>query len=56
MAGGRANGYAAFNVFGSELDAINSFFPERKVPHYDLLELVSSIRNAAGAQGLRRAS
>jgi anti-sigma B factor antagonist len=45
-----------FNVFGSESDAINSFFPERQVPHYDLLELVTSIRDAKAAPQLRRAS
>jgi anti-sigma B factor antagonist len=45
-----------FDVFGNELDAINSFFPERKVPHYDLLELVSSIRQARTAHELKRAS
>jgi len=45
-----------FNVFGSELDAINSFFPERQVPHYDLPEMVKSIREAPGAPNLRRAS
>ncbi len=44
-----------FDVFGSEQDAINSFFPERKVAHYDLLELVTSIR-AARSHELRRAS
>ncbi len=33
-----------FDVFATQQDAINSFFPERKVPHYDLLDLVTSIR------------
>jgi anti-sigma B factor antagonist len=45
-----------FDVFGGVLDAINSFFPERKVPHYDLLALVTSIRQARGAHDLTRAS
>jgi len=36
-----------FNVSANEQDAINSFFPARKVPHYDLLDLVTSIRGAA---------
>jgi anti-sigma B factor antagonist len=45
-----------FDVFGSELDAINSFYPERQVPRYDLLELVTSIREAKAAPQLRRAS
>jgi anti-sigma B factor antagonist len=35
-----------FDVYGSALDAINAFFPERKVPHYDLLALVTSMREA----------
>lgn len=33
-----------FDVFANQLDAVNSFFPERKVPHYDLLALVASLR------------
>jgi len=33
-----------FNVYATEQDAINSFFPERKVPHYDLLAAVTSMR------------
>lgn len=44
-----------FDVFGSEQDAINSFFPERKVPDYDLLAVVNSLRQG-GAQDLNRAS
>lgn len=44
-----------FDVFGSQLDAVNSFFPDRKVPHYDLLAVVTSIRQAH-AQELRQAS
>ena len=36
-----------FPVFSSEPDAINSFFPERHVPHYDLLAMVTSMRPAA---------
>jgi anti-sigma B factor antagonist len=35
-----------FNVFPSQLDAVNSFFPERRVPHYDLLAVVSAIKEA----------
>ncbi|HTB20532.1 MAG TPA: STAS domain-containing protein [Bryobacteraceae bacterium] len=35
-----------FGVFGGQQDAINSFFPERKMPHYDLLELVTAVRQA----------
>jgi anti-sigma B factor antagonist len=33
-----------FDVFANQLDAVNSFFPDRKVPHYDLLTLVASLR------------
>jgi hypothetical protein len=44
-----------FNIFGNDLDAINSFFPERKVPHYDVLALVTSMRQAREPQ-LTRAS
>jgi hypothetical protein len=33
-----------FDVFDSQLDAINSFFPTRTIPRYDLLELVTSMR------------
>ncbi len=47
---------SVFDVFGSQLDAVNSFFPERHVPHYDLLQLVASNRDGRGAQSLRRAS
>jgi anti-sigma B factor antagonist len=45
-----------FDVFGNELDAINSFFPDRKAPHYDVLEFVTSLRQDNGAQDLKRAS
>ena len=33
-----------FDVFSSDQDAVNSFFADRQVPHYDLLDLVTSIR------------
>ena len=33
-----------FYVYDSQLDAINSFFPARTIPRYDLLELVPSMR------------
>lgn len=38
-----------FNVYGADLDAINSFFPDRKVPHYDILAVVASMREAQAA-------
>ncbi len=44
-----------FQVFGSQVDAINSFFPERHVPHYDLLAAITSMRQAP-AHELRQAS
>ncbi len=31
----------AFDTFPDEQDAINSFFPERNIQHYDILEFVS---------------
>jgi anti-sigma B factor antagonist len=38
-----------FDVFDSQLDAINSFFPARTIPRYDLLELVTSMRESRAA-------
>ena len=32
------------DIYPDELDAINSFFPDRAVRHYDILELVEEIR------------
>ncbi len=36
-----------FKVFDHEQDAINSFFPERQVPRFDILEFLrqKSVRN-----------
>jgi len=31
---------AVFNVYKEDQDAVNSFFPDRKVPHYDILQFV----------------
>jgi anti-sigma B factor antagonist len=31
---------AVFPIFKEDQDAINSFFPDRKVPHYDILQFV----------------
>jgi anti-sigma B factor antagonist len=45
-----------FNIFPNDQDAINSYFPDRKVPHYDLLELVNSLQTIPGAHELRHAS
>lgn len=44
-----------FDVYPTEQDAINSFFPERHVPHYDLLALVTSLREVR-EPSLQRAS
>ena len=35
---------AAFEVFVEEQDAVNSFFPERAVRHFDILEFVKEHR------------
>lgn len=45
-----------FEVYTNDIDAVNSFFPDRKVPHYDLLELVQAIRAENKSQELRQAS
>jgi anti-sigma B factor antagonist len=37
-----------FDIFGSQLDAVNSFFPARSIPRYDVLELVTSLRQGRG--------
>jgi anti-sigma B factor antagonist len=44
-----------FEVFDEEQDAIDSFFPERHIPHYDLLAVVASLR-PAHPQQFRQAS
>ena len=37
-----------FDIFETEQDAINSFFPERRVPHYDLLAVIQGQRRDRG--------
>ena len=32
------------DIYPNELDAVNSFFPERVVPHFDILQLVEEIK------------
>jgi anti-sigma B factor antagonist len=32
-----------FETYRDELDALNSFFPDRIVPHYDILEFVATL-------------
>jgi len=44
-----------FDVFPCQQDAVNSFFPERRVPHYDLLAVVNALRRDR-AHELQRAS
>lgn len=44
-----------FDVFETEQDAINSFFPERQVPYYDLLAVIQGQR-LNRAQDLQPAS
>jgi anti-sigma B factor antagonist len=44
-----------FDIFESEQDAINSFFPERCVPHYDLLDVIKGLHRD-GARDLQPAS
>jgi anti-sigma B factor antagonist len=39
-----------FDVFQLEQDALNSFFPERAVPHFDILEFVEHQEPAVGAK------
>jgi anti-sigma B factor antagonist len=31
---------AAIEIYGEELDAVNSFFPDRAVPHYNILDFL----------------
>jgi anti-sigma B factor antagonist len=33
-----------FDIFEGEQDAVNSFFPERHVPQYDLLDVIKGLR------------
>ena len=35
-----------FHIYGEEQEAINSFFPEREVKHFDILSFVQSQREA----------
>lgn len=32
----------AIEIYRDELDAVNSFFPDRKVTHYDILDYIES--------------
>src|SRR6202521_739154 len=39
-----------FDIYPDEQDAVNSFFPERTVPHYDILQLVEEIKVRRAAE------
>ena len=36
-----------FQIFGEELDAVNSFFPEREIKHFDILSFVQQQKEGA---------
>ena len=38
---------AALEIYSEELDAVNSFFPERAAPHYDLLDYLEQRQHRA---------
>jgi len=38
------------DLYPNELDAVNSYFPERIVPHFDILQLVEEIKARRGAE------
>jgi anti-sigma B factor antagonist len=43
----------AFEMYPGEVDALNSFFPERVVPHYDILEFVEELEQQRQAADLK---
>jgi anti-sigma B factor antagonist len=38
------------DIYPDELDAVNSFFPDRAVRHYDILEVVEEIKARRGSE------
>jgi anti-sigma B factor antagonist len=36
---------SVFKMYRTEVDAVNSFFPDRVVPHYDLLEFLEHLES-----------
>lgn len=44
----------AFDIYQDELTALNSFFPDRVVPHYDVLQFVEGFQQQRGAKGIVR--
>jgi anti-anti-sigma factor len=42
---------ASIEIYGEELDAVNSFFPDRAAPHYDILDYVEhGVKPEEGAE------
>lgn len=39
---------AVIEIYANEMDAVNSFFPDRIPPHYDILEYVESLPTHEG--------
>ena len=41
----------AFEIYQDEISALNSFFPDRVVPHYDILEFVEELEQKRHGDG-----
>jgi anti-sigma B factor antagonist len=41
---------AALEIYGEEIDAVNSFFPERAIQHYDILDFIERREEQAGQE------
>jgi anti-sigma B factor antagonist len=39
-----------FETYEDEVDAVNSFFPDRKVPRYDILDFVAKLKTEASEE------
>jgi anti-sigma B factor antagonist len=42
--------HTIFEVFAAETDAVNSFFPDREIKHFDILSFVQQHREEAEAE------
>jgi anti-sigma B factor antagonist len=42
-----------FETYDEEVDAVNSFFPDRKVPHYDILDFVAKLKTEASEEATK---
>jgi anti-sigma B factor antagonist len=42
--------HTIFEVFAQETDAVNSFFPDREIKHFDILSFVQQHREEAEAE------